>query len=91
VTFVTRPVAPTIGQLPAEKKVLDDAAHKMGFVPEYKLLLFYLRSRAYKLLNDDLGSVDARNDHNRGRLHAYAEIYKLLSNGKDLFDGGTAP
>ena len=61
----------------------------MTFIPEYKLLLQYMRWRAYKLLNDDLGDVGPRNDHMRGQLHAYRELYKIMSNEKDLFDAAS--
>jgi hypothetical protein len=85
-SFLTNNPVQVVPLQPTESKRLEDAAHKMSFIPEYKLLLENLHGRAYKLLNDSLAEVGPRSVHTRGRLHAYREIYRTLTNGKELFD-----
>jgi hypothetical protein len=89
-TFVTQaaqhPAFATSIEPPSESKRLEDAAHKLTFIPEYKLLLEHLRGQAIELLNRSLADVSPRSVHTRGRLHAYREIYRTLTNGKELFD-----
>jgi hypothetical protein len=67
--------------------LVGNAAHKLMYSQEYKLIVDVVRHKAYKLLNDSLPMENSQVTH--GTLRAYAEIYKVLTNGKDLFDAAS--
>lgn len=84
-TFQTVPTSvPSSG----DKQRLGEAAEKLAFSPEYKLLLETLQARAMIMLYRHLADGSRSDNFEQGRLKGYVEMYGLLTNGKDLFHAG---